>query len=218
MGHTFGNDYFKFHLIRRHIASMTPKHKERIKTKIKRIKLALSADKKLWCGFYIDGRWLRYIPPQLYLQLDDYSGGLRYFNWFTKNFPDDSCYLSFLLEWTIVLFKTRRLKEAEKMAFETFCSELTLINIFFGKQVIELNNPEDSNESRQEVANNHFLYASSQDNLLDFSEWLHKFVRTKRFILFGKKYIDSQKRLETESDYKKRHYVVDFAHQLLNDF
>lgn len=38
---------------------MTEKQIERVKTKIKRIKAALAADKKRW-GFYDDSRGLRY--------------------------------------------------------------------------------------------------------------------------------------------------------------
>ncbi len=83
---------------------MTPKQQERIKNKIQKVKAALSADKKHWGGQYHDGQ------------------GLRYFNWFNKNFSDDSGYPDFLFEWTIILFKTGRLKEAEKKAFETFRS------------------------------------------------------------------------------------------------
>ena len=64
---------------------MTPKKQERIINKIKKIKAGLAADKKYWGGHYHDGQGLRYIPPQLYLELEDYSGGLRYFNWFKKN-------------------------------------------------------------------------------------------------------------------------------------
>ena len=99
---------------------MTPKQIERIKTKIKRIKAALAADKKHWGGYFHDGQGLRYFPPQLYIQIDDFTGGLRYFNWFQKNFSDDSCYPDFLFEWTIILFKTGRLKEAEKKNISTF--------------------------------------------------------------------------------------------------
>jgi len=37
---------------------MTPKQVERIKTKIKRIKAELAADKKHWGGYYHGGRGL----------------------------------------------------------------------------------------------------------------------------------------------------------------
>jgi hypothetical protein len=99
---------------------MTPKQAERIKTKIKRIKAELAADKKRWGGYYDDSRGLRYMPPRFYIQLGDYTGGLRYMNWFKKNFPNDSGFPVFLFEWTIILFKTGRLKEIAHKVFETF--------------------------------------------------------------------------------------------------
>ena len=90
---------------------MTPKQTDRTQNKIAKIKRALAADKRLW-GCYDDSRGLRYLSPALYLKLKDYKGAMRYFNWFQKNFSDDSGYPSFLLEWTITLFKNCKLKEA----------------------------------------------------------------------------------------------------------
>lgn len=87
---------------------MTPKQKERIQLKIAKIKKELAADKKRWGGYYDDSRGLRYLPPELYLKIQDYSGALRYFNWFHKNFPDDSGYPVFLFEWAITRFKKGR--------------------------------------------------------------------------------------------------------------
>ena len=85
---------------------MIPRQTERIKTKIKNIKAALAADKKQWGGYYYhDGRGYRYLPSQFYIQIEDYTGGLRYLNWFNKNFDNDACYPVFLLEWSIILFK-----------------------------------------------------------------------------------------------------------------
>jgi hypothetical protein len=196
---------------------MTPKKEERIRKKIKDIKTALAADKKKWGGQYHDGRGLRYIPPQLYIELNDFTGGLRYFNWFNKNFPDDSGYPDFLFEWTIVLFKTGRLKEAEKKAFETFCSNTYIIDIFFGRQVTKLKKWEGSNLETQEFADNQFFYSSQHDNLSDFSEWLKKFIATEKFILLSNKYIDIHKRLETEKDMETRHFLVQHERQLINE-
>ncbi len=160
---------------------MTPKQQERIKNKIKKIKAALASDKKYWGGKYHDGQGLRYLPPQFYLELGDYSGGLRYFNWFNKNFPDDSCYPDFLFEWTIILFKTGRIKEAEKKAFETYQSDSYLFDIFFGREVTKIEKREDTNLQTQEIEESEFYYNSKQDNLADFSEWLDKFITSEKF-------------------------------------
>ena len=196
---------------------MTPKQQERIKNKIIKVKAALSADKKRWGGQYHDGQGLRYFPPQLYIQLNDFTGGLRYFNWFNKNFSDDSCYPDFLFEWTIILFKTGRLKDAEKKAFETFRSNTYLFDIFFGRQVTKIKKWEGSNLQTQDFADNQFCYNSKQDNLLDFSEWLDKFIVTEKFILLSQKYLDIQKRLETERNTETRQYLIQLKRQLENE-
>jgi hypothetical protein len=195
---------------------MTPKQQDRIKNKIKKIKTALSEDKKRWGGQYHDGQGLRYLPPQLYLELNDYTGGLRYFNGFNKNFPDDSGYPDFLFEWTIVLFKTGRLKEAEKKAFETFRSNTYLFDIFFGRQVTKIKKWEGSNLETQDFADNQFCYNSKQGNLFDFSEWLGKFIVTEKFILLSNKYLDIQQQLNIERHTEKRQYLILQERQLEN--
>lgn len=196
---------------------MTPKQQERVRNKIKKIKAALAADKRYWGGQYHDGRGLRYIPPQLYIELNDFTGGLRYFNWFHKNFPDDSGYPDFLFEWTIILFKTGRLKEAEKKAFETFCSNTYLFDNFFERQATKLEKWEGSNLETQDFADNQFSYSNKQDNLADFSEWLENFIATEKFLLLSNKYLDIQKQLKAEKDTETRQYLIQQESQLVNE-
>jgi hypothetical protein len=196
---------------------MTPKQQERIKNKIKKIKLALAADKKYWGGQHHDGQGLRYIPPRYYIQLKDFSGGLRYFNWFDKNFSDDSGYPDFLFEWTITLFKTGRLKEAEKKAFETFCSNTYLLDIFFGRPITKITKWEGSNLDTQDFAENDFSYSAQQEKLADFSFWLDQFIATEKFNLVSNKYLDIQQRLATERDGETRRYLIEQERQWVND-
>lgn len=196
---------------------MTPKQQDRIKDKIKKIKAALAADKRHWGGQYHDGQGLRYIPPQLYIKLNDFTGGLRYFNWFNKNFPDDIGYPAFLFEWTIVLFKTSRLKEAEKMAFRTFCSATYLFNIFLGKQVAIFDKMDDSCLVTGEFLNSQLSYNKKQSSLTDFSVWLEKFTATDKFVLLSRKYLDIQKQLSTERDIERRQYLFQQESQLVNE-
>src|SRR3989338_1533576 len=106
---------------------MTEKQQERIRLKIKKIKSELAADKKRWGGFYDDSRGLRYLPLEYYIKLKDYSGGKRYINWFYKNFPDDGGFPEFLFESTIVLFYSKKHKEAKRKLFETFSLNIYII-------------------------------------------------------------------------------------------
>jgi hypothetical protein len=87
-----------------------------------------------------------------------------------------------------------------------------------GRRVTKIDKSEGSNLQTQEFAEIHFCYNSKQDNLVDFSEWLEEFIKTEKFILLSTKYLDIQKRLETEQDIKTRHYLVRQEQQLVNEF
>jgi len=52
---------------------MTPKQIERIQTKIKKIRLALNEEKRLFGGFH-NGHGLRYAPLELYLEIQEFKG------------------------------------------------------------------------------------------------------------------------------------------------
>lgn len=197
---------------------MTPKQVDRIKNKIKKIKAALAADKKQWGGQYHDGQGLRYMPPQLYLKLNDFSGGLRYFNWFKKNFPDDSGYPDFLFEWTLVLFKTRRLQEAENKAFETFFSNTYLFDTYFSKPIMEIEKWDGSNLAKQDFAKTQFFYSAKQSDFDDFSEWLEKLISTEKFIRVSKAFLDIQKRLKDEHDVEIRRQLIQEKKHLFDEW
>lgn len=51
--------------------------------------------------------------------MQDYSGALRYFNWFNRIFPEDSGFPVFLFEWAISLFKKGKIENAEDKIIET---------------------------------------------------------------------------------------------------
>jgi len=180
---------------------VTQKPIERAKKKIAEIKRTLAAEKRKF-GWYDDGRGLRYLPTKYFIQLADYSGGLTYTKWFDKNFPDDSGFPEFLFEWTIILFKTGKTKEAEKKAFQTFCSNPYWFDKFFGKPIKPLDMWHSSNLTRPEYTEA-LEYSSGQADLGDFSHWLDSFISTDDFINRSTKYMDMYKRLKTETDKEK---------------
>lgn len=193
---------------------MTPKQEERIRNKIKKIKTALAADKKQWGGYHHDGQGLRYLPPKLYIQLNDSQGGLRYFTWFNKNFQDDAGYPDFLFEWTIILFKRGRLKEAERKAFQTFCRNTYVFDKFYGREIKAIEKWEGSNLEVPEFAMKYFDYSHTQENILDFAEWLKKFTSSEKFIHLRNKFIEIKKQLKVEHDIKKRRNLIKQAAKL----
>lgn len=197
---------------------MTEKQKERIKTKIKKIRAALLADKKRHGGFFDDSRGIRYAPPSLYIQLGDYTGGLRYMNWFSKNFPDDCGFPEFLFEWTIILFQTGRLKEAEKKAFQAFCRNTYMFDKFFNKVLSPVEKYEGSNIEHAEYAEQSLKYSHTQPELAEFTAWLNHFITSEKFIQKSNKILEIVKRLKNEMDTETRGYLIGMKHQLINEF
>jgi hypothetical protein len=168
--------------------SMTSRQREKLKLKIKKIKSELAADKRRWGGFYDDSRGLRYLPPALYIKLEDYTGALRYFNWFAKNFPDDIGFPEFIFEWTFVLYQRGRTKEAEKKAFDCFCSNTYLLDHFLGNRVTPIDKDELSNLDRPEYLQ-HFNYSVRQKAFADFGEWLAEITWTEKFLQAAESYV-----------------------------
>ncbi|RYE58076.1 MAG: hypothetical protein EOP48_04365 [Sphingobacteriales bacterium] len=185
---------------------MTPKQIEQFRSKIANIKRTLAAEKRKF-GCYDDSRELRYLPVKYFVQLQDYKGGLAYLQWFSKNFPDDGGFPDFLFEWTIILFKCGKAKDAARMAFETFCANTYLFDRFFDRPITPLDKWEGSNLETPEFTAN-LEYSSTQAELADFSAWLNTLIATDDFKTSCEKYIDIHKRLKTENDRETRSYLI----------
>lgn len=196
---------------------MTPRKVESLKKKIQKIKAALAADKRRWGGMYDDSRGLRYLPPALFLQLQDYAGAIKYFRWFHKNFPDDVGYPIFLFEWTVTLFKTSDKKGAEKKALQTFFANTYLFDKFLGKPHLDLGIYTHSNW--QEASLTEALpYSKDQAELADFVDWVSQFLTSDRFYTIANEFVDIERRLTTEPVGPARSALVARRYSLLDDF
>ena len=195
---------------------LTPKQAERLREQIAGVKRRLAAEKRRF-GDYDDGGGWRYLPPKLYVQLGDYAGGLRYTRWFDKNFGDDIGYPDFLFEWTILLFKNGRLKDAERKAVQTYRCNTYLFDKFFGRPVVPLAKWEGSNLEMPYLAEQ-LPYASQQPELADFAAWLSQFERTEKFATFAARFISLQQQLKTATEYETRRALLDELRLLETDF
>ncbi len=185
-------------------------------TRIKNIRATLASEKRRF-GCYDDSRGLRYEPTGLYIKIADFSGGLTYLRWFDKNFPDDIGRPDFLFEWTIILFKNGKLKDAEKKAFKTFCSNTYLFDIYFSRPIQRIDKFEHSNWETIEFAD-YCKYLSELPDLQGFSEWLDNYLQTESFKLLSSKFIDINKRLQTEKDQETRTYLFKHLRQLVDEY
>ncbi len=195
---------------------MTPKQIERVKTKILKIKKALAADKKHWGGCYHDGRGLRYLPPEQYLKIQDYTGALRYFNWFNKNFPEDACYPLFLLEWTITLFMTKRVKQAEHKLIQTFMSNTYIIDKFLNRDFKCFDKTEGSNWEFESLVEG-LPYSKKQSELIHFTSWLEKFILTDQFLVPTNKFIEISILLKKETDFETRFNLINQKNKIIEN-
>lgn len=196
---------------------MTPRQQENVLKKIQKIKKALAADKRRWGGFYDDSRGLRYLPPNLFLQLKDYKGAMQYFRWFDKNFPDDGGFPIFLFEWTITLFKNGKTIEAEKKALQTFMSNPYLIYKFLGKEYLNTEIDENSNWQFASLVDG-LKFSRDSEELKDFADWISMFISTDKFYKVANEFVDIQRKLLTEPVGQKRSELVDRKYSLLDDY
>ena len=186
---------------------MTEKQIERVKIKITKLKKALAADKKYWGGEYHDGQGIRYVIPEQYIKIKDYKGCLKYFNWFHKNFPEDSGYPIFLFEWTFVLFQNNKLQEAEIKAHKTFFSNTYLFDKFLGKEPLHLDKNESSNWEFESLVQ-YFHYTSKDTEFTRFAEWLETILQSRNFLDKANEFIDLERQLKNERVGESRTQIV----------
>jgi hypothetical protein len=186
---------------------MTEKQIERVKIKIDKYKKALAADKRHWGGQYHDGQGIRYIIPEQYIKIKDYKGGLKYFNWFDKTFPDDSGYPIFLFEWTFILYQNNNLQDAEKKAHQTFFSNTYLFDKFLGKESLQLDKNESSNWEFESLVQ-YFHYSSKDIEFLAFADWLEAVLQSRTFLDKANEFIALERQLKDEPIGKRRTEIV----------
>ena len=191
---------------------MTEKQIERVKKKIEKYKKALADDKKFWRGYHHDGRGIRYLIPAQFIKIEDYKGGLRYLNWFNKYFPRDSAYGAFLFECSLILYKCGKLKDAEKKAELAFFSNIYLFDKFFGKELIQISQNEQSDWDIKTLEK--FPYRSGDSGLIDFAQWMEGILSGKEFLDKVKVVNDIEQLLENEDVGKRRSMLVNKLYKL----
>lgn len=187
---------------------MTEKQIDRVKKKIEKFKKALAADKKFWRGDYHDAGAIRYLPPEQFIKIQDYKGGLRYLNWFDKHFPMDGAHAIFLFEYTLILFKCGKLKEAEKKAHRAFFSNIYLTDKFLGKK-LPISDKRENSSWELKMVNDHFKYFCEEPDFIEFAEWLEKILNKAGFLEKFKEFLEIEKQLINAPVGKNRSDLVD---------
>lgn len=121
-----------------HPVALTERKKASLKNKIRSLQLALREDKRKWGGQFHDGRGIRYMAPAVYIELQDYKGGMRYVNWFNKHFKDDAAYGTFFLECCLIAFMAGKPEQAKAFLIKAKLENPVLIQFFLNRNT-ELN-------------------------------------------------------------------------------
>lgn len=174
---------------------MTENQVNRVRAKIAKIKKALAADKKHRGGYYHDGGGLRYVQPELYIKLEDYTGALRYFNWFNKHFSDDVGSPLFWFQYALTLFKTKRVEKAKSQIIQTHFLNEYLIDYFLDPKSIEHTNL--NKNWPIEMLVKYFDY--KKESFPEFSQWLATFSESREFKDLKKEIAEIDLKLETET-------------------
>jgi hypothetical protein len=188
---------------------MTEKEIEKIKYSIKVYRARLAGEKKRFGG-YFDNGGVRYIIPELYIQLADYKGALSYFNWFEKEFPDDSGSPFFDLLWSFTYFKNKREKDAIRLAYKMAFSNIYVIDLLC-KNTVNINDASSPDD---------FGYANELvewcEKILtrDFKEWICRLNETEEYKANMNKFISIQKLINDESLSESRSDLLNESRKL----
>lgn len=185
---------------------MTPKQADHLRKKIIDIKRVLAAEKKKF-GAYDDSRGLRYFPTKYYIQLGDFKGGLTYLRWFEKSFPDDAGFADFLFEWTLILFQSRKLRDAAQKAMDTHRADIHLLDAFLERPSTPTE-PWEQLPLDADAYTPYFTALGGQSTLSAFTEWLGTLTLTEAFLAGSSQFIDLNRQLHGETDLEKRHFLV----------
>jgi hypothetical protein len=194
---------------------MTPTLKQEFEEQIEDIKASIETEVQLLDGFN-DELGQRFIPTQLYLQMEDYTAGLDYLRWYLKVVPGDVGAPDFLFEWTVILFMNGKIKEAERKAVETFFNNTYIFDKFFGRELIQIDKVESWNAEKPEYLAD-FKYSSTQPKMAAFTQWLTEFEESDKFQSIYKRYIAALVRLKYEDDPEIREYLFKIDNQLMRE-
>ncbi|MBB3699558.1 hypothetical protein KMW28_24475 [Flammeovirga yaeyamensis] len=188
---------------------MTPKQIERVQNKIKKIRKALSDERRRFGGYH-DGRGLRYAPFELYLKIQDYKGGATYLRWFLKNFPDDYGFPTLWIMSSIIYFKNKKKKEAEKMVLTTFFNDPVVFNIFIDTPIEYVTSTHFNLDAIQEF----YTELQQKNDLSDFKTWLLDFTTTEKFLHYKKEYLLLEEKLTSSQKESERKGILELQSKL----
>lgn len=186
---------------------MNDKEKKAIQKKIAKYRDYLNKEKAIYGG-YDDSKGLRYQIPPLYMKIMDLAGGNRYYNWFWKNFEDDSGEAILFLTWTALFFHRGEEKKAytnlKKMVHKNIYLIPLILGIKFKKEKIWHSSYEEEPDYCSFINFNELGYLTDE-----FKDWLESAYKSDEIKNLIKVYIECRKALLTEKNIQKRKKILE---------
>lgn len=189
-----------------------PKTEKGIRSKITRIKSSLRKEKKYY-GFIRDGGGKRYLLGPLYLMLGDINGAIESFEWFDKEFSDDSGDPFQYLCWSLAYYQAGQLEKAEDKLIQTMMQNLYLI-----PHLLKIEQPEYQiwhSSNWEEKAHVDYLPVEYEELWDDEAlEWMAETYNAKRCSSYRERHIEIHSQLLDEPRGPKRSRLVKESSEL----
>jgi len=185
---------------------MTEKQIEKLKKTIRSYRAILAGEKRKFGG-YDDSAGRRYDIPFFYMELRDFKGAMRYFNWFEKEFPDDIGDLFFNFIWALTLFENKKFEKARKKLYKTAFSNTYLFDLLNGKQIHQIDKEEFIWFER--IENAKAIENECQKLMTEsFLDWLKEFIESEEYKSNLSEFISINKLLKDEKSGEKRDFLL----------
>jgi hypothetical protein len=181
---------------------MTERQIEKTKKKIRSFRSKLSAEKRVH-GWYDDSAGNRYDIAVLYVQIQDFKGALRYYQWFSKEFPDDVGFPHFHLFWALTLFENEKVNDAIKKVYKTAFSNTYLVYLICGIHQDSIDKSELQGGASLDYAKQ-ILSTCRASLTLEFMHWLKTICQSTDFNRRLDRFISLQKLIADEGVGQRR--------------
>jgi hypothetical protein len=191
-----------------------PKTDKELKKRISSYKSSLSKEKKNY-GYIRDGSGKRYVLFYLYFVLNDLAKSEANYEWYQKEFPDDSGEPVQKLCWAISLHRMGKELAAKQMLGETMLSNLYLLPFIIGETVEEYDIWHASNFDQVDYVN-HTPDEVIESIRTDEALWIKSLYESFEFRRIRKRYIAIYHKLLSTRQIEARRKLLEESYSLLD--
>ncbi len=166
-------------------------------------------------GWYDDSGGSRYYIAELYIQIQDFKGASRYYNWFSKEFKDDVGFPHFNLFWALSYYQNNKFQDAIKKVYKTAFSNTYLIDILCGTDPQPIDKSElwggESLDYARQIENH-----CRESLTAEFLIWLQKINESEEYKQNLNRFISLQKLIKDEPAGKQRSNLIEASRKYEN--